>query len=632
MADTGLDGNTPLHTAIVNGKPIDALVATEEGKLFINKQNVLGQTPAHIAACEGNLDAMKILQTNKALLDIQDINGNTPLHIAAGEKSKLLSAMLPSAHIDIKNVKGETALDVAKRLGINENVSALTPGAPAAAPGAPAAAPGAPEAAPGPGAPVSAPAPDPIDIFSGIDFVDMPGAEPVAPSVSADPEILSSSPLAKPFNLITIEEYKPEMNANSVILLNSAIPTKVSQTIEDLLKAVEAKNISAINRVSTEEFIRNGKILPPTLKKFLFFDPSTPYSTPADLLGEQLAFLCFFNHLFFLAVIKKVEGAIFSDNFEKKFKFISGAMEQAADEKKPLFGNEDVDLDAIWQSAQKVYITDQARLKKYADIKGFMIAGPKRVIQYFSDGVARSEGKQPAPDSPATRDIPLSPLISLGPVSDPKPAASPATSPAATPAASPAATPAASPAATPAASPAATPAESPAESPKPKPKSCIKSASPTASVINPKSPTASVINPKSPTASVINPKSPTASVINPKSPTASGVKPVLSVESDGAPSPIGSDANSNHSSPNPPREGHIAESKSDEKDVVSQPKSVKFSNNTLKTQKTQPRPLPKFPQPRPLPKSPQPPASPPSSRHLRSTLKHTSKTRRIKRK
>ena len=493
MADIGLDGNTPLHTAIVNGDPIDALIATEEGKLFINKQNVLGQTPAHIAACEGNLYAMKALQTNKALLDIQDINGNTPLHIAAGEHSNVLLAMLPSAHMDIKNVKGETALDVATRLGINENVSALAPvaapgpgapavapgpgapavapgpGAPAVVPGAPAAAPGAPAAAPGPGAPVSAPAPDPIDIFSGIDFADMPGTEPVTPSVSADPGMLSSSPLAKPFNLITIEEYKPEMNANPVILLNSVIPTKVSQTIEDLLKAVEAKNISAINRVSTEEFIRNGKIMPPTLKKFLFFDPSTPYSTPADLLGEQLAFLCFFNHLFFLAALKKVEGAKFSDNFEKKFKFISGAMEQAADEKKPLFGNEDAALDAIWQSAQKVYITDQSRLKTYADIKGFMIAGPERVILYFSDGLARSEGKVPAKfDSGMTRG-PASSVSSFGsgsgPGSDPGPAAPPAASP------------------------------------KPKPKSCMKSISPTASTTKPKSPAASTTKPKSPAAS-----------------------------------------------------------------------------------------------------------------------------------
>ena len=470
MADIGLDGNTPLHTAIVNGDPIDALIATEEGKLFINKQNVLGQTPAHIAACEGNLYAMKALQTNKALLDIQDINGNTPLHIAAGEHSNVLLAMLPSAHMDIKNVKGETALDVATRLGINENVSALAPvaapgpGAPAVAPG-----PGAPAVAPGPGAPVSAPAPDPIDIFSGIDFADMPGTEPVTPSVSADPGMLSSSPLAKPFNLITIEEYKPEMNANPVILLNSVIPTKVSQTIEDLLKAVEAKNISAINRVSTEEFIRNGKIMPPTLKKFLFFDPSTPYSTPADLLGEQLAFLCFFNHLFFLAALKKVEGAKFSDNFEKKFKFISGAMEQAADEKKPLFGNEDAALDAIWQSAQKVYITDQSRLKTYADIKGFMIAGPERVILYFSDGLARSEGKVPAKfDSGMTRG-PASSVSSFGsgsgPGSDPGPAAPPAASP------------------------------------KPKPKSCMKSISPTASTTKPKSPAASTTKPKSPAAS-----------------------------------------------------------------------------------------------------------------------------------
>ena len=479
MADIGLDGNTPLHTAIVNGDPIDALIATEEGKLFINKQNVLGQTPAHIAACEGNLYAMKALQTNKALLDIQDINGNTPLHIAAGEHSNVLLAMLPSAHMDIKNVKGETALDVATRLGINENVSALAPvaapgpGAPAVAPGpgAPAVAPGpgAPAVAPGPGAPVSAPAPDPIDIFSGIDFADMPGTEPVTPSVSADPGMLSSSPLAKPFNLITIEEYKPEMNANPVILLNSVIPTKVSQTIEDLLKAVEAKNISAINRVSTEEFIRNGKIMPPTLKKFLFFDPSTPYSTPADLLGEQLAFLCFFNHLFFLAALKKVEGAKFSDNFEKKFKFISGAMEQAADEKKPLFGNEDAALDAIWQSAQKVYITDQSRLKTYADIKGFMIAGPERVILYFSDGLARSEGKVPAKfDSGMTRG-PASSVSSFGsgsgPGSDPGPAAPPAASP------------------------------------KPKPKSCMKSISPTASTTKPKSPAASTTKPKSPAAS-----------------------------------------------------------------------------------------------------------------------------------
>lgn len=126
---TDLNGYTPLHRAMLLKSP-------EMGKLLIahgadiNAENKQKLRPIHMAikATGTNLDMLKFLVTNKACnINATDNNGETALHHAVtyGDDKAAKLLVEHGALKNIKNVNGQTPLDIAKEKDNKELIAYL---------------------------------------------------------------------------------------------------------------------------------------------------------------------------------------------------------------------------------------------------------------------------------------------------------------------------------------------------------------------------------------------------------------------------------------------------------------------------------------------------------------------------
>lgn len=95
-------------------------IILDKTKLDINfKNNDI--SALSIAACNGNIETVKILLDNNADIDIQDSDGNTPLHLACIRYHIDTIAELLKYKPDLdnlKNNKGLTVLDLVQKINI----------------------------------------------------------------------------------------------------------------------------------------------------------------------------------------------------------------------------------------------------------------------------------------------------------------------------------------------------------------------------------------------------------------------------------------------------------------------------------------------------------------------------------
>ena len=109
---------------------IDGVRKAIEAGADINIQNKYGDTALKIASVYNWINIAYFLVKAGADLNIQDENGRTLLMEAVyyGRRNELIKILLKGgADKDIKNNKGETAFDIAKRQGNQEMVELLTP-------------------------------------------------------------------------------------------------------------------------------------------------------------------------------------------------------------------------------------------------------------------------------------------------------------------------------------------------------------------------------------------------------------------------------------------------------------------------------------------------------------------------
>eukprot|EP01119_Soliformovum_irregulare_P000813 TRINITY_DN10601_c0_g1_i1.p1 TRINITY_DN10601_c0_g1~~TRINITY_DN10601_c0_g1_i1.p1 ORF type:complete len:261 (+),score=61.36 TRINITY_DN10601_c0_g1_i1:2-784(+) len=120
-----VDGWSPLHHACFQKNYPVIILLLEAPFLNVNLTNNKRETSLHLLARSGANQEEQVeeilhkLLLKKANLNIQDSNGETALHVAVGTKDDWLVKFLVENGCDANrpNLDGETALEVAQRLG-----------------------------------------------------------------------------------------------------------------------------------------------------------------------------------------------------------------------------------------------------------------------------------------------------------------------------------------------------------------------------------------------------------------------------------------------------------------------------------------------------------------------------------
>ena len=124
--DEAYGGETPLHIAAYNGhvEAVQTLVQLSAG---IEAKNVNGATPLHYAAIDGEVEAVKTLVQLSANIEAKTASGATPLHLAVayGRVQAVKTLLQLGAQIDARTRSGDTPLDLSVRLGVNEAAQVL---------------------------------------------------------------------------------------------------------------------------------------------------------------------------------------------------------------------------------------------------------------------------------------------------------------------------------------------------------------------------------------------------------------------------------------------------------------------------------------------------------------------------
>ncbi len=121
-----MDGNTPLMTASALGKYSFVKYLIDMGA-DVMRRNYVGVSALHRAAQGGHNEVIDLLLDNGAQINIPDMDGITPLMTAVSADRRFTVELLVhrGAAISFKNIKGQDAIDIAKRKRFGNIVSFL---------------------------------------------------------------------------------------------------------------------------------------------------------------------------------------------------------------------------------------------------------------------------------------------------------------------------------------------------------------------------------------------------------------------------------------------------------------------------------------------------------------------------
>jgi len=119
-------GESPLHIAAVNGH-LQAATLLVAKAADVNAGDVRGLTPLHAAAWSGSSEIVALLIDKGADINARDADGVTPLHAAALAGRNGTAALLISrgADVNVKNKEGMTPLHAAVLAGDRDTVVLL---------------------------------------------------------------------------------------------------------------------------------------------------------------------------------------------------------------------------------------------------------------------------------------------------------------------------------------------------------------------------------------------------------------------------------------------------------------------------------------------------------------------------
>ena len=184
------------------------------------------------------------------------------------------------------------------------------------------------------------------------------------------------------------------------ILLVSGVDESILKGSKTSIKAfieagVREQDILALNGPLVEFLLKdrtidNGSVL----KNIVMSVEDIKYKDIKDILGEQVAFIIMFNHLYFLATFDNPSfSAKFSDDIGVRFDAlmtelqppIGGQNYKNAKTKldKPQFGVAKDALTSYWDNLENTYVKSEDTRIKYEDLVGTIIGGPKSVLKYL---------------------------------------------------------------------------------------------------------------------------------------------------------------------------------------------------------------------------------------------------------
>lgn len=99
-------GNTPLHTAVIEGNIEDARTLVQEGA-DVNAANEQGNTPLHFAATAGSADFASLLVTNGADKSVKNKDGQTPMDVAKAAGHENMASILEGDTVDLNSQSQE---------------------------------------------------------------------------------------------------------------------------------------------------------------------------------------------------------------------------------------------------------------------------------------------------------------------------------------------------------------------------------------------------------------------------------------------------------------------------------------------------------------------------------------------
>ena len=194
------------------------------------------------------------------------------------------------------------------------------------------------------------------------------------------------------------EDKKFDLHAVPILLVGSVDESIIKgskTTIKAFMEVgLTERDIVALNGPLVELLLKDRSIdTGVVLKHIVMGVDDIKYKSINDLLGEQVAFVIMFHHLFFLANTETPLSATFADEIGVRFDALMTALQPPTGGQnyknaktkldKPQFGVPKNVLTAYWDKLETTYVKTEDTRIKYEDLVGTIIGGPKNVLKYL---------------------------------------------------------------------------------------------------------------------------------------------------------------------------------------------------------------------------------------------------------